>query len=230
MILIPACNEGPRIGAVVRDCALVCPGVPIVVVVNGCEDDTEDQAQKAGATILHSIPGYGHALQEGYRFAAQQEGLPWLLQMDADGQHLAQYIPILLDSLDHTDLSIGSRLVEGGEAPGWPVQRRWMISLMGMATHWMSGLSVRDVSSGFQAMRPEVVHALAADFSPQLTDANVLVRLFRKGFHIQEVPGRMAERRGGTSMHGGWKSLLYVGRTLFAVRSEMRGGENGQAG
>ena len=223
MILIPASNEGPRIAAVVRDCALVCPGVSIVVVVNGCEDDTAQQAKNVGATIIHSAPGYGQALLEGYRFAAQQDDLPWLLQMDGDGQHPAQYIPTLLDALDGADLSIGSRLVEGGAAPGWPRRRRWTISIMSKMTQWMSGLSVRDVSSGFQAMRPEVVHALAADFSPNLTDANVLVRLFRKGFDIVEVPVRMVERQGGTSMHGGLKSLFYAGRTLLAVRDEMRG-------
>ena len=87
----------------------------------------------------------------------------------------------------------------------------------------MSGLSIRDVSSGFQAMRPAVVHALAADFRTDLTDANVLVRLYRKGFRIVEVPVQMLDREGGTSMHGGLKSLIYAGRTLVAVRTEMRG-------
>ena len=94
---------------------------------------------------------------------------------------------------------------------------------MSSVTKLLSGLSVRDVSSGFQAMRPEVVHHLAADFPTDLTDANVLVRLHRKGFRIVEVPVQMNARTGGNSMHGGWKSLIYVGRTLIAVRSEMRG-------
>ena len=223
MILIPACNEGPRIATVVRECALVCPSVPIVVVVNGCEDNTAEQAESAGATILRSAPGYGNALLAGYRFAAQQDDLPWLLQLDADGQHPAHYIPSLLDALDGADLSIGSRVGEGGSAPGWARHRRWTILAMGVITRRISGLPVRDVSSGFQAMRPEVVHALAADFSPDLTDANVLVRLFRKGFDIVEVPVRMAERQGGKSMHGGWRSLVYAGQTLMAVRDEMRG-------
>ena len=62
--------------------------------------------------------------------------------------------------------------------------------------------------SAVQAMRPAVVHALAADFRTDLTDANVLVRLYRKGFRIVEVPVQMLEREGGTSMHGGFKSLI----------------------
>ena len=223
MILIPARNEGPRIGSVVRDCRLVCPDVSVVVVVNGCSDDTADQARQAGAEVIHSSPGYGSALLAGYRHAAVQSDLPWLLQLDADGQHPIEAIPQLLDALDEADLAIGSRLVSGGAAPGWPIHRRWTIAVMGAVTSALSGLRVRDVSSGFQAMRPAVVHALAADFHVELTDANVLVRLFRKGFSLIEVPVRMAERRGGRSMHGGWRSLIYAGRTLVAVHSEMRG-------
>ena len=223
MILIPASNEGPRIGSVIAECRLVCPDVPIVVVVNGCTDDTEEQAMAAGATVIHSNHGYGEALLAGYRYASQHPGLPWLLQMDADGQHPAPSIPVLLDALDVADMSIGSRLAPGGSAPGWAHSRRWTITLMSSVTKLLSGLSVRDVSSGFQAMRPEVVHHLAADFPTDLTDANVLVRLHRKGFRIAEVPVRMKARSGGNSMHGGWKSLIYVGRTLIAVRSEMRG-------
>ena len=223
MILIPACNEGPRIGKVVSECRLVCPEVSIVVVVNGCSDDTEEEARAAGATVIHSSHGYGEALLAGYRYASQSSHIPWLLQMDADGQHPAQSIPVLLDALESADLSIGSRLAPGGSAPGWSSSRRWTITLMAYATKFLSGLTVRDVSSGFQAMRPEVVHHLAADFPTDLTDANVLVRLHKKGFKIVEVPVRMEPREGGNSMHGGWKSLIYAGRTLIAVRSEMRG-------
>lgn len=223
MILIPASNEGPRIGAVIAECRLVCPDVPVVVVVNGCTDDTEAQALAAGATVIHSNHGYGEALLTGYRYASQHPNLPWLLQMDADGQHPASSIPVLLDALDVASLSIGSRFAPGGSACGWAHSRRWAITLMSSVTKLLSGLSVRDVSSGFQAMRPEVVHHLAADFPTDLTDANVLVRLHRKGFRIVEVPVQMNARTGGNSMHGGWKSLIYVGRTLIAVRSEMRG-------
>ncbi len=201
----------------------MCPSVRIVVVVNGCSDDTAQQALASGAEVIHSEPGYGKALLAGYRLASQAPDLPWLLQMDADGQHPAESIPVLLDALDAADLSIGSRFLAGGSAHGWPSSRRWTIAFMASVTRFLSGLHVRDVTSGFQAMRPGVVHHLAADFRTDLTDANVLVRLHRKGFKIEEVPVRMQSRDGGRSMHGGLKSLIYVGRTLIAVRSEMRG-------
>ena len=93
---------------------------------------------------------------------------------------------------------------------------------MGLATRWMSGLDVMDVTSGFQAFRPEVVGVLAQQFDPQLTDANVLVRLSRCGFMVRECGVKMAPRKGGESMHGGLQSAIYAGKTLMAVSQEIR--------
>ena len=50
MILIPARNEGPRIGAVIRSARMAQPGVEIVVIANDCIDDTVQVAARAGAT------------------------------------------------------------------------------------------------------------------------------------------------------------------------------------
>ena len=38
----------------------------VVVVVNGCADDTAERAQDAGAEVISSAPGYARALACGY--------------------------------------------------------------------------------------------------------------------------------------------------------------------
>ena len=223
MILIPARNEAPRVGRVVREVRDACPGVPVVVVANGCTDETAAVATDAGARVLESEPGYGTALLTGYRHALQVADLRWVVQMDADGQHPAASVPRLVGALERADAVVGSRLVRGGSAAGWPRRRRWTIRAMGVATRWMSGLRIDDVTSGFQAFRPEVVAMLAQEFNPALTDANVLVRMKRWGFTITEVGVPMQPRSGGESMHGGWRSAIYAGKTLMAVSQEIRG-------
>ena len=223
MILIPARNEAPRVGRVVRAARDACPGVPVVVVANGCTDQTAAVAIDAGARVLESAPGYGNALLMGYRHASQSGDLQWLVQMDADGQHPAASVPQLVGALERADAVVGSRLVRGGSAAGWPRHRRWTIRAMGAATRWMSGLRIDDVTSGFQAFRPEVVSMLAQKFDPVLTDANMLVRMKRWGFTITEVGVPMQPRSGGESMHGGWRSAIYAGKTLMAVSQEIRG-------
>ncbi len=223
MILIPARNEGPRIGAVLEHVAVALPGVPVVVIVNGCTDDTEAVATQAGATVIHSEPGYGAALRAGYRYALGFDDVDWTVQLDADGQHPAAEIPRLLQALERADVVIGSRFVKGGGSPGWPRRRRWTIALLGLATSALTGVRLRDVSSGFQALRRPVLEVLAADFPSELMDANVLARLHKKGFSIDEVGVCMSARQGGESMHGGVKSALYAGKMMLAVLAEIRG-------
>lgn len=222
MILIPARNEGPRIGAVVRAVRLVQADAEIVVIANDCTDDTALVADQAGATVIESARGYGQALRAGYRYAISKPSVPWVLQLDGDGQHPPDAIPRLVEALGRADLVIGSRFASGGSADLWPRRRRWTVQLMGKATEWMSGLRVQDISSGFQALNISVVAAIVNDFPVELTDANLLVRIQRMGFSVTEIGVKMAPRTGGESMHGGLRSAIYAGKTLMAVSQEIR--------
>ncbi|HND31807.1 MAG TPA: glycosyltransferase family 2 protein, partial [Myxococcota bacterium] len=94
MIVLPARNEAPRIASVVEEVRRCLPGVPILVVENGSQDQTGEVALAAGAVVLRSAPGYARALQVGFVHALR-EGAPWVIQMDADGQHPATALPLL---------------------------------------------------------------------------------------------------------------------------------------
>lgn len=209
-------------GAIVRAAKDRCPDDEVLVVVNGTTDATASEAIAAGATVIESEPGYGQALLAGYRYAAEKNNGSCLVQMDADGQHPVDAIPALKAALANADLVIASRLSPGGASPGWPRSRRWTITMMGLYTSLFMGTRIHDVSSGFQAMTPQVVRSLLNNFPVGLTDANVLMRLHRLGFRIIEVPVRMAPRLGGTSMHGGLGSVVYAGQTMVAVAKEYR--------
>ena len=222
MILIPARNEAPRIGRVVREVRRMVPGVPVVVVVNGTTDDTAEVAEAAGAEVIHAEPGYGTALMAGYRHALSKPSTDWVIQMDADGQHPAVSIPTLRTGLESHDVVIGSRFAPGGGADEWPRRRRWTIAALGAATRALTGCPVRDVSSGFQALSRSALECMETVFSVELTDANVLARLHRSGLSIGEVGVRMPARAGGESMHGGFNSAIYAGKTLLAVIAEAR--------
>ena len=52
LVIIPAYEEGPRIGAVVREVHTAAPGVDVVVVDDGSSDDTAARAREAGARVL----------------------------------------------------------------------------------------------------------------------------------------------------------------------------------
>lgn len=51
-VIIPAMNESARIAAVVAEARKVHPHTEVIVVANGCRDDTEQRARAMGATVL----------------------------------------------------------------------------------------------------------------------------------------------------------------------------------
>jgi glycosyltransferase involved in cell wall biosynthesis len=69
LALVPAHDEAPRVGAVVR--GLIAHGLTVLVVDDGSTDDTGKVAQKAGAHVLRLEPnrGKGAALKAGFRLA-----------------------------------------------------------------------------------------------------------------------------------------------------------------
>jgi len=111
LIIIPAYNEQGRVGHVIRDVKSALPGADVLVVDDGSTDGTAADAVKAGATVL-SLPvnsGYGVALQTGYKFGVRA-GYAKIGQIDADGQHRAEYLTAMLEALEQqdADLIVGS--------------------------------------------------------------------------------------------------------------------------
>jgi len=218
MIVLPARNEGPRVGRVVAEVRRILPNVPVIVVENGSVDDTAEAARAAGALVLRSGPGYARALRTGFAHALASQA-PWVVQMDADEQHPAAALPGLLRALDHADLVVGSRFLG---APGYrvPVHRRTAIGALGIWASVCAGQRLSDVTSGLRAWRPEALAALVADFPEDIADANLLVRAVRRGLRVREIATPMRPRAGGRSMHAGPESALFALRMLVLTAHE----------
>ncbi|MCC6698562.1 MAG: glycosyltransferase family 2 protein [Candidatus Hydrogenedentes bacterium] len=213
MILLPAYNEGSRIGTVIAGIRSVFAEADMTVVDDGSGDDTGLQALKAGATVL-TLPfnlGYGVALQAGYKHALR-EGYKYVVQMDADGQHDPGSIPAVLGPVaeDRCDLCIGSRFLEGKSYPIPPGRRLGMAILRRVASR-LTGRTVTDPTSGFQAMNRRVLEFYARDSFPvDYPDVDVLVMLHHHGFRVLEVPVTMHPRTSGMSLHSGLKPVYYL--------------------
>ena len=92
--LIPAHDEGPRIGNVVRAAAA---HLPVLVVDDGSSDATAAEAEAAGATVLSQHPnqGKGAALRAGFARAVA-DGVLGVVTLDGDGQHDPAELPRFL--------------------------------------------------------------------------------------------------------------------------------------
>ncbi len=217
-VLIPARNEGPRLGAVLTDVRVVLPDAVIWVVDGQSQDDTAAVAQAHGAQVLpQQGQGYPGALATGYR-ALAQAGVARAIQLDADGQHPPQAIPQLLRCLDRADLVFASRQ---GTPSGGPIARRAGNAALAALVRQRTSLGLHDVMSGFWASNRQAIAALAqilaADDSGPCADANVRVAAWRAGLRLHESAVCMPERSGGASMHEGWAGARNFARSLWAA-------------
>ena len=206
--LLPAHNEGPRLGTVIEGLEL-----PVLVVDDRSEDDTAEVARDHGATVIASQrSGYAGTIATGHRWLRDQ-GIYRCVQLDADGQHPTHEAQRLLAALDGANWVIGSR--QGTRSPT-SLRRRLGSAALGASVRALTGLALKDVTSGFWAC-DETAIALLAQLDGDVADANLRVLAWRRGLLMRELPVDMAARSEGTSMHDGWRGLANMGRSLRAM-------------
>ena len=100
-VIIPTYNNAGTIAQVISDVTAYCQDV--IVVNDGSTDETAVILQRLPMPItLVSYPqnrGKGHALVKGFR-KAKELGFSHAITIDADGQHFADDIPILLNKME----------------------------------------------------------------------------------------------------------------------------------
>lgn len=151
VVTIPALNEAPFISRVVGE--VLREGYECVVVDDGSTDHTGAIARRAGAVVIrHPITlGQGAALQTGIEWALDR-GADAIVTFDADGQHRASEIRLLLDSLsrNEADFALGSRFL--GATINLPRIRGVLLRAAIWFTRFATGMKVTDTHNGLRAM------------------------------------------------------------------------------
>jgi glycosyltransferase involved in cell wall biosynthesis len=218
LVIIPAYNEANNIGEVIEQ--LHKQDFDVVVIDDNSSDNTAQIVEQHGATLLRhcSNMGYGVALQTGYRYAINNN-YERVVQMDGDGQHSPEFVKTLIDTLDEkqVDLVIGNRHMMVGSYKV-PKHRRAGQKLFSSLLQIFSGLKIDDPTSGFQALRRNVLKFYISDLFPDdFPDANILLLCHRMKFKVVEIPVVMHES-SGVSMHRGfWRPIFYVTLIIFSI-------------
>lgn len=154
-IVIPAFNEEAAVGAEVRNIrkTLQQAGIEheIIVVDDGSQDRTADEAVRAGARVLKSLMnrGYGASLKTGIT-AARYE---MICITDADGTYPADQIPTLLEKLRTADMVVGARV---GQNVNIPLIRKPAKLMLGWLAERIAGRKIPDLNSGLRVFRREL--------------------------------------------------------------------------
>jgi glycosyltransferase involved in cell wall biosynthesis len=197
-VAIPALQAASSVGDIVRRARNVFPDV--VVVDDGSSDATAEAARVAGAEVVtHPVNrGKGAALVTAFRMLFGR-GLDAVVTVDADGQHLPEEIPVLVEAASAgADLVLGTRdHLFADMVPARRVANR----LSSWAISWAAGQPLSDVQTGFRLYTRRLVDATGLPEARFDAESAVVVRAARRGFKVVTVPVRLGFADGRTTSH-----------------------------
>ncbi|HEX5590117.1 MAG TPA: glycosyltransferase family 2 protein [Candidatus Limnocylindrales bacterium] len=184
LALIPAHDEAPRIGAVVR---ATLEHVPVLVVDDGSTDGTAEAAEAAGATVLRQVPnqGKGAALRAGFARAIA-DGVLAVVTLDGDGQHDPAELPgfIAAEQAHPAELIVGRR-----DFGRMPLVRRVSNGLGTVLLSAAVGRWIPDNQSGYRLVGRRLMAAMLASREDGFAfEVEMIAICLREGWPIRWVP------------------------------------------
>jgi dolichol-phosphate mannosyltransferase len=208
LVVVPTYNEASNLAGIVGRVRSAVPTADLLVVDDGSPDGTGQVAEHLAAAddrvhVLHrpAKEGLGAAYVAGFRWGLDR-GYARLVQMDADGSHLPEQVPLLLRGLLDADLVIGSRWAPGGSVHNWPLVREVLSRGGNLYARLATEVDVRDATGGFRAWRREALEALDLDSvasTGYCFQVDLTRRAVRAGLRVRELPIRFVERTRGRS-------------------------------
>ncbi len=224
IIVLPTYNEVGNLEPFTKAVLALEPPVSILVVDDNSPDGTgvlADRLQAAAPGRIHVLhrakkEGLGTAYIAGFRQALEL-GAERIFEMDADFSHPVEAVPRMVQLSRQYDVVIGSRYVAGGGVDSrWHPLRRLLSRVGNVYARWVTGLRIRDTTSGFRCFRASIVRQLPlAGIRSQgyVFQIELLLACQLAGCQIVETPIFFRERRVGKSKMNlpiAWEALWRV--------------------
>ncbi len=197
-VVLPAYNEATRLEPAVNEVTHALDEFTRSYEVIIAEDGSTDGTDRVAAELAEKYPfmkhlhgeerlGRGAALKNAFK----QSSGEILVYMDLDLATNLEHLKVLVDAVDSEgyDFATGSRLL-----PGSSVKRSRTRNLASKTYNFMVrkllGSKVRDHQCGFKAFRRESLMVLLDEVRANhwFWDTEVLVRGYRRGYRIKEIP------------------------------------------
>ncbi|TMU55507.1 glycosyltransferase family 2 protein [Flagellimonas algicola] len=211
-VIIPAVNEGDSIGKVVAE--LPNSVSEIIVVNNGSEDNTVENAKKAGATVLtENQRGYGYACLKGLDYVAKQSKQPDLIVfIDGDYSDYPEELdkvvaPILQDDVDFV---VGARKKALREPGSMTPQQVFGNQLATFLMRLFFRAKFTDLGP-FRAIKYEKLKELEMQDKTYGWTVEMQLKVLRKKMTYAEVPVRYKRRIGVSKVSGTVKGTIFAG-------------------
>ena len=216
LAVIPAYNEEESLASTVEGLVATCPGVDYLVIDDGSVDGTNRICVERGLRHLR-MPvntGLSSVFRAGMKYALRHD-YDAVVQFDADGQHLPEYIAPMAQALEEqdADVVIASRALAGEAPQGLRNVGSKLISWLIKVT---TSATVTDPTSGMRMYNRRMIELFATGFDVH-PEPDTVAFVARRGGRVVEVPARMRERQGGESYLTLGRSVAYMLRTCLSI-------------
>ncbi|MBI3251733.1 MAG: glycosyltransferase family 2 protein [Candidatus Omnitrophica bacterium] len=223
-LFFPCYNEAANVGVMIADAVKIGEeyGVDyeVLVVDDGSRDDSAEIVRRAAAknprVRLLQHPenrGYGAALRTGLENA--QKDLVFLT--DGDNQFQLADIEKLFSKIDSCDVVVGYRINRQDKS-----YRRLNGFLWTRLTRLLFGLPVRDVDCAFKLFKHKTLENLELKSNHLLIHAEILARIQKKGFRIEEIGVTHYPRTAGKATATALGAILKTFGELFKLYWQIR--------
>lgn len=212
-IIIPSYNESRNISMVIQGIRRELPNSKIIFV-----DDSSELENKKINKIIKKFKnidlisrgkklGRGSAVIEGFRFGLKYKNAQYFFEMDSDLAHepkqFKRFIKKILEK--NVDLVIGSRYMQGGKIINVSIVRKILSRIINRFLYLMLGIKLTDYTDGFRLYKRNAVEFIVKSKIKStgfITLSEIVYKLNRNGFKIDEVPVSIYKRKHGKSTMG----------------------------
>jgi len=199
---------------------------PSILVIDGrSTDGTVTVAERHGVPVLEQLGrGKGGAVLEGLDWGVAH-GFDRIAVMDADGTYPARRLPSVFTLLDHgADVVVGVRRRAGGgpESVRDAIHRAGN-GFLNLTAAFLGRGPILDVCSGFWGVRAETLPGLALSSTGFEIESELVVKSFRRGHRVVQIPIEYRPRIGEAKLHAGRdgaRILLSIARHGLATRPD----------
>jgi len=208
LIIIPTYNEAENAPKIISEILEEYENIDILIVDDNSPDGTAacirslslnnprikliEREMKMGLGTAY-ITGFKYALQNSYDF---------IFEMDSDHSHDPKEIKNFLEKIKNKDLIIGSRYLTGVNVVNWPMRRLMLSYMANLYTRIITGIPVKDSTSGFKCFRKKVLESIDLDHiksNGYAFQIEMNFKAYKKGFRIEEIPIIFVDRVKGSS-------------------------------
>jgi dolichol-phosphate mannosyltransferase len=216
LVITPTYNEAINIPILIPKVLRQSTDIEILVIDDNSPDGTAaivKNLQKTNPRV-HLIErprkmGLGTAYVAGFKYAIERK-YDYVFEMDADFSHNPKELLNFLLKIQEYDLVIGSRYIRGVSVVYWPFRRLLLSYSANLYTRIVTGLPVKDATSGFKCYRREVLESIDLDeirSNGYAFQIEMNFKVWKKGFRLCEIPIIFVDRDKGESKMS--KNIVY---------------------